>query len=45
MAGAGFYSFRNEWWHFTAKDWPKYLPPKEAERVVRIFGSPSNNDL
>jgi D-alanyl-D-alanine dipeptidase len=45
MAGAGFYGYHNEWWHFTAKDWPKYLPPAEAERVVRVFGSPSKSDL
>ena len=43
MAAAGFYGFRNEWWHFTVKNWPKYLPPEEAERVSRIFGSPSSD--
>jgi len=43
MAASGFYAFHNEWWHFTAKDWPKYLPPAEAERVARIFGSPSKS--
>jgi D-alanyl-D-alanine dipeptidase len=45
MAGSGFYGFRNEWWHFTAKDWTKYLSPEEAKRVVRIFGSSSKDDL
>jgi D-alanyl-D-alanine dipeptidase len=45
MAGSGFYAFRNEWWHFTVKNWAKYLPPAEAERVGRIFGSPSRDDL
>jgi zinc D-Ala-D-Ala dipeptidase len=43
MAASGFYAFRNEWWHFTAKDWPKYLPAAEAARVVRIFGSGSRS--
>lgn len=45
MAGSGFYAFRNEWWHFTVKNWANYLPPDEAERVARIFGSPSRRDL
>jgi zinc D-Ala-D-Ala dipeptidase len=45
MAGSGFYAFRNEWWHFTVKNWANYLPPDEAARVARIFGSPSRNDL
>ena len=39
MAASGFYGFRSEWWHFTAKDWPKYLPPAEAKRVAELFGS------
>src|SRR3954464_610303 len=37
MAGAGFYAFRHEWWHFTVKNWAKYLPADEAARVARIF--------
>jgi D-alanyl-D-alanine dipeptidase len=45
MAAAGFYAFRNEWWHFTVKNWPKYLPAAEARRVVRIFGSPAKENL
>jgi D-alanyl-D-alanine dipeptidase len=45
MAGAGFYAYRNEWWHFTVKNWAKYLPPGEARRVVETFGSPSRQDL
>jgi D-alanyl-D-alanine dipeptidase len=36
MAAAGFYAFRNEWWHFTAKNWADYLPPAEVERITRI---------
>ena len=45
MAGSGFYGFQNEWWHFTVKNWAKYLPPAEAERVRKIFGSPSQDKL
>jgi D-alanyl-D-alanine dipeptidase len=45
MAGAGFYAYQNEWWHFTVKNWAKYLPPEEAQRVVKTFGSPSRQDL
>ena len=45
MAGSGFYGFRNEWWHFTVKNWAKYLPPEEVERIKRIFGSPSEDKL
>ena len=45
MAGAGFYAFRNEWWHFTVKNWSKYLPPDEAERVARTFGSTATENL
>ena len=41
MAGSGFYGFRNEWWHFTVKNWARYLPPEEVKRVQHIFGSPS----
>jgi len=45
MAGSGFYAFHNEWWHFTVKNWAKYLPPDEVQRVVRTFGSPSEKNL
>ncbi|HJT80541.1 MAG TPA: M15 family metallopeptidase [Chthoniobacterales bacterium] len=45
MAGSGFYGFHNEWWHFTVKNWAKYLPPDEAERVRKIFKSPSEDKL
>ena len=45
MGGNGFYGFHNEWWHFTVKNWAKYLPPDEAKRVVRLFGSPSEEKL
>jgi D-alanyl-D-alanine dipeptidase len=45
MAGSGFYAFHNEWWHFTVKNWAKYLPPSEARRVARMFGSPSQDNL
>ena len=45
MAGSGFYAFRHEWWHFTVKNWSKYLPPDEAARVAKIFGSPTKEDL
>lgn len=45
MAGSGFYAFHNEWWHFTVKNWAKYLPPDEVQRVVRTFGSPSDEKL
>ena len=45
MAGSGFYAFRHEWWHFTVKNWSKYLPPAEAARVARLFGSPSKENL
>ncbi|MEY2440548.1 MAG: zinc D-Ala-D-Ala dipeptidase [Verrucomicrobiota bacterium] len=41
MAASGFYGFRSEWWHFTVKDWPKFLPPEEAKRVAQLFGSPT----
>jgi D-alanyl-D-alanine dipeptidase len=45
MAGSGFYAFRHEWWHFTLKNWSKYLPPDEAARVAKVFGSPTKEDL
>jgi zinc D-Ala-D-Ala dipeptidase len=45
MAASGFYAFYREWWHFSAKDWAKYLPPEEAKRVAEIFGSPSKEKL
>ncbi|MEY2485520.1 MAG: zinc D-Ala-D-Ala dipeptidase [Verrucomicrobiota bacterium] len=45
MAAAGFYGFRSEWWHFTAKDWTKYLPPAEAKRVVETFGNAFEENL
>ncbi len=45
MSASGFYGFRSEWWHFTVKNWAKYLPPDEAKRVAKIFGSPSREDL
>lgn len=45
MAGSGFYGFRNEWWHFTVKNWAKYLPAAEVERIKKIFGSPSEDKL
>lgn len=45
MGGSGFYAFRHEWWHFTLKSWAKYLPPDEVQRVVRTFGSPSQENL
>ena len=45
MAASGFYAFDHEWWHFTVKNWSKYLPPDEAEKVAKIFGSPSKEDL
>src|SRR5262249_512339 len=45
MAAAGFYAFRNEWWHFTVKDWCNYLHTDEARRVAKIFGSPLNEKL
>ena len=45
MAGSGFYAFRHEWWHFTVKNWAKYLPPAEAARVARTFGSPTKENL
>lgn len=45
MAASGFYAFRHEWWHFTVKNWSKYLPPDEAARVAKIFGSPTKENL
>ena len=45
MAGSGFYAFHNEWWHFAVKNWAKYLPPDEAARVAKIFGSPTKENL
>ena len=45
MAGAGFYAFQNEWWHFTVKEWPKYLPPNEAKRVAKMIGPPAKVNL
>jgi len=45
MAGSGFYAFQNEWWHFTVKNWAKYLPAAEVDRIVHIFGSPSEGNL
>jgi zinc D-Ala-D-Ala dipeptidase len=45
MAGAGFYGFRSEWWHFTVKDWEKYLPPEEVKRVNQMFGNSLNEKL
>ena len=45
MAGSGFYAFHNEWWHFTAKDWEKYLPPEEIARLRRSSESPVDDIL
>ncbi len=45
MGGSGFYGFRHEWWHFTVKNWAKFLPADEVQRVVRTFGSPSQENL
>ena len=45
MAGSGFYAFRHEWWHFTVKNWAKYLPPAEAARVAKLVGSPTKENL
>ncbi len=33
MRHGGFYGQRNEWWHFTAYDWKKYAPIREAKRI------------
>ncbi|MFL6515136.1 MAG: M15 family metallopeptidase [Chthoniobacterales bacterium] len=45
MAGSGFYAYRHEWWHFTAKNWAKYLPLEEVGRFTRIYGSPSEQNM
>jgi D-alanyl-D-alanine dipeptidase len=45
MAASGFFAFRHEWWHFTVKNWANYLPAAEAERVAKIFGSPTKKNL
>ena len=39
MARAGFYGLRTEWWHFTASDWQKYLPPDEVKRALQVPGT------
>jgi D-alanyl-D-alanine dipeptidase len=38
MRDAGFYGLRSEWWHFTIKDWQRFLPPEEAKRAEEAFG-------
>jgi len=40
MAAAGFYAFHNEWWHFTTKDWTKYVPQDEVARISKTSGTP-----
>ncbi|HEY4284567.1 MAG TPA: M15 family metallopeptidase [Chthoniobacterales bacterium] len=45
MGGTGFYGFRNEWWHFTVKNWAKLIPRDQAERVVRTFGNQLTENL
>ena len=39
MHDAGFLGLRTEWWHFTAEDWEKLLPPDEAKRAAEVFGT------
>lgn len=38
MHDAGFLGLRTEWWHFTAEDWEKLLPPDEVKRAAEVFG-------
>ena len=38
MRDAGFYGLRSEWWHFTANDWHKFMPPEEAKRAFQVMG-------
>ena len=45
MREAGFYGLRSEWWHFTAQDWEKFLPPKEAKRAAQAFGQRPDGKL
>ncbi len=33
MRHGGFYGVRTEWWHFTAYDWKKYAPIREAKSL------------
>ncbi|MGI8890151.1 MAG: M15 family metallopeptidase [Chthoniobacterales bacterium] len=33
MRHGGFYGVRTEWWHFTAYDWKKYAPIREAKKI------------
>jgi len=40
MAAAGFYAFHNEWWHFTTKDWAKYVPQADVARISKTSGIP-----
>lgn len=35
MRRGGFYGTHTEWWHFTALDWKKYAPIREAKRLDR----------
>jgi D-alanyl-D-alanine dipeptidase len=40
MARAGFYGLRTEWWHFTASDWRRYVPPELASTTTAVVLSP-----
>jgi len=31
MSRAGFYGLRTEWWHFTVRDWKRYVPERLAK--------------
>lgn len=39
MHDAGFLGLRTEWWHFTAEDWEKLMPPDQAKRAAETFGA------
>ncbi|HEY2124548.1 MAG TPA: M15 family metallopeptidase [Chthoniobacterales bacterium] len=45
MRDAGFYGLPAEWWHFTADDWQKFLPPDEAKRALQLMGQSPEEKL
>jgi D-alanyl-D-alanine dipeptidase len=44
MNRAGFWGMRTEWWHFTIKEWRKFLP-EEAQRSAHVCGTHWNGKL
>lgn len=39
MHKAGFWGMRTEWWHFTIRDWQKYLPAEKVKMATQVLGT------